>query len=98
MQQEGIIIANGIQDFNQQIIKQGNFPGLFKLTQLNYRGPKNVGEMDESKSVSEGCDIIKTGLAIVVSEDSKVPCIQEYKCLQNLQKVLKTNAPLEPPE
>ena len=38
--------ANGIQYFNQQIIKQGNFPGLFKLTQLNYRGPKNVEEGD----------------------------------------------------
>lgn len=29
-------------------------------------------EMDESKSVSEGYDI-KTGLAIVVSEDRKAP-------------------------
>ena len=30
-------------------------------------------EMDESKSVSEGYDIGKTGLAIVVSEDRKAP-------------------------
>lgn len=75
MQQNGIIIANGIQDFNQQIIKQGNFPELFKLNQINYKGPKNVEERerDESKSVSEGYDIRRTGLAIVVSEDRKVP-------------------------
>lgn len=59
------------------------------MTQLNYRGPKNVGELDESKSVSEGCDIRKSGLAIVVSEDSKAPRIQEYRCLQNLEKGLK---------
>ena len=28
-------------------------------------------------------------IAIVVSEDSKAPRIQEYRCLQNLEKGLK---------